>query len=257
VRAHFTRPVTDQQGNLLPNVQVSIYDPGTTDPISDTIYSTDVGTNVLSNPYVSNTGIIDIYFDVPRRVRIGLIQGTLPVQYYEDVDVLAAGADSAHIGAGANSLVIGHLAVAPGDSATALGPGSSAGGAQGTAVGSAANALGSQSVAVGAAAVQDTGSIGIGDGAAAGGPNNIAIGADATTGMDQTIAIGHAAVANFNHSTAIGAGATNTGPNQIVLGTGDDYVELPPGSALALTSPIGNRFKITVDDDGSLTTTPA
>jgi hypothetical protein len=257
VRAHFTRPVTDQQGNLLPNVQITIYDPGTTDLISDTIYSTDVGTNVLSNPFVSNTGILDIYFDVPRRIRIGIVQGTLPVQYYEDVDILAAGADSPHIGAGPNSLVIGHLAASAGDSSVALGPGASSGGVQAAAVGSAANALGNQSIAIGAAAAQDTGGIAVGDSAAAGGPNNIAVGVGATSGMDQTIAIGHGAVANFDHATAIGAGATNTGPNQIMLGSGSDYAELPPGSALAMTSPSGNRFKITIDDDGSLTTTPA
>lgn len=253
MRAHFTRPVTDQLGNLLSNIQVSIYDPATTNLVSDVVYSTDTGTNVLTNPYISSTGVIDFYLTTPRRVRLGVIQGTLPVQYYEDVDVLAAGADSPHIGGGANSLVIGLSAVSPGSNAVALGPGASAAGVQAVAVGGSANALGDQSVAISAAAVQGAGAVGVGNGSTATGVGSVAVGVLAAAGLDNATALGNGATANFAHATAIGAGAVANGSNQVMLGTATDIVIVP--NLVLLTSPSGYRFGITVDDTGSLTTT--
>lgn len=134
MRAHFTRPVTDEQGDLLPNVQVTVFDPGTTTPISQVLYTSDTGSNVLTNPFVSATGVIDVYLDQPARVRFGIVQGNLPMQFYEDVDVLAAGSDSQHFGAGTNSLAIGVGATSLGDSATGLGPSASATGTNSTAL---------------------------------------------------------------------------------------------------------------------------
>lgn len=255
MRAHFTRPVTDQQGDLLPNVQVSVYEPATTDLIPDIVYSTDTGTNVLNNPFVSDTGIIDIYLDNPKRIRLGIIQGSLPVQYYEDVDVLAAGSDSLHSGAGTDSLMIGPAASAPGNSSVALGSGSSSGGMQATAVGNGANALGDQSIALGTGTAQGIGSIGIGNGATATADGGIGIGNGATAGMADSTALGDGATSNYAHSTAIGPGAVTTGANQIMIGTATDHAELPQGSFLVMTSSGGFRYQITVGDDGSLTTT--
>lgn len=257
MRAHYTRPVTDQQGDLLPNVQITVYEPGTTTPVSDVLYFTDTGDNILSNPFVSDTGIIDLYLNEPKRVRFGIVQGNLPVQYYEDVDVLAAGSDSQHSGAGVDSLVIGSGATAAGNNSVALGQGANSPGAQSVAVGQAASSLGTGSVAVGSAAVQGVSAVGVGDQAQATGDTSVAIGQGAQTTMADGVALGHGASAPYAHSTAVGPGAITTGPNQIMMGTATDVTEIPVGSAIAMTSPGGSRYLITVDDDGSLVTTLA
>lgn len=256
MRAHFTRPVTNEDGDLLPNVQITLYEPGTTTPISQTVYASDTGNDVLTNPFVSATGIIDIYLDQPTRVRIGVIQGNLPVQYYEDVDVLAAGSDSQHTGTGPASLVIGMGATSPGDSATALGPSASAGGTNAAALGSSANALGEYATAIGSAAsAQGASSLATGRTATAVGDSATAVGHDAQTGAADATALGHGAQAPWARSTAIGAGAETSSEGQIMLGAPGDITELPQGSALVLSSPDGTRWRITVGDDGSLTTT--
>jgi hypothetical protein len=255
VRAHYTRPVTDQQGNLVPNVQVTVYNPATTVLVTEVLYSTDTGVSVLTNPFVSSTGIIDFYMNNPTRVRLGIIQGTLPVQYDDDVDVLAAGADSLHSGAGLDSLVIGVSASSAGDNSTAVGQGANSPGASSTALGIAASALGAQSIAVGSSSVQGTGAVGIGDSSHATGNQSVAIGQSATATLAEGVALGHGATAPHAHATAIGPGAATTGPNQVMLGTASDFTEIPLGSYAVMSSENGTRFKITVDDTGSLTTT--
>lgn len=254
MRAHYTRPVTDQQGNLLPQAQVTVYEPGTTTPVSDVLYSTDSGT-VITNPFISSTGVIDLYLDHPKRVRLGVIQGNQPVQYYEDVDVLAAGSDSQHTGAGLNSLAIGLSATSVGNNSVALGQGANSLGASGTAVGTAASAAGAQAVAVGSAASQGVGSVGVGDQSQASGNQSVALGQAAIATLTESTALGHGATAPYAHSTALGPGAITNGPHQIMLGTSADLVEIPSGSGLVLSSPNGSRFQITVDNTGSLTTT--
>lgn len=257
MRAHFTRPVTDQQGNLLPNVQVNIYEPGTTTLIADVIYSTDVGNNVLTNPFVSNTGIVDIYLDAPKRVRLSIVQGNLPPQFYDDVDVIASGADSPHTGTGLQSLVIGVMATAVGNQSTAVGQGANSPGASSTALGVAASALGASSVAIGSAAVQGAGAVGVGDQSQATGASSVAIGQGAVAVMADGVALGHAALAPYVHSTALGSGATTTGPNQVMLGTADDVVEVAQGAPFVMTAPNGSRWLFTIDNNGSLITTLA
>lgn len=255
MRAHYTRPVTDQQGNLVPNVQVTVYNPATTTLITEVIYSTDTGVTPLTNPFVSSTGIIDFYLDNPQRVRLGVIQGTLPVQYDEDVDVLAAGSDSLHSGAGLDSLVIGVSATSAGNNSTAVGQGANSPGNSSTALGIAASALGAQSIAIGSSSVQGDGAIGIGDSSHATGTQSVAIGQSATATLAESTALGHGATAPYAHSTAIGPGATTTGAHQIMLGTAADFTEIPLGSYAVMSSENGTRFKITVDDTGALTTT--
>lgn len=256
MRAHYTRPVTDQQGDLLPNVQVTLYEPGTTTMITDVIYADGTSANVLSNPFTSNTGIINFYLDNPKRVDLAIAQGNLPMQTYADVDVIAAGADSLHLGTGLLSLVIGDSASSAGNNSVALGQGASSAGAQATAVGQAANATGNQSIAIGAASVQGLAAVGIGNAVSALADNSVAIGPGAATAMSESTAIGHGATANYANSTAIGSGATANGAHQIMIGTGTEYVELPQGSYLVMTSVGGFRYQITVGDDGSLSTTP-
>lgn len=255
MRAHFTRPVTDEQGDLLPNVQVTLYDPGTTTPISQTIYSTNTGNNVLSNPYISSTGVIDIYLDQPTRVRIGIVQGGLPVQYYEDVDVLAAGSDSQHTGTGPFSLVIGTSASSAGDSAVALGNAASGGGVNSTAVGSTTNAVGDYSTAVGnAASAGGTSSAAVGRNASSTGVQSTALGNGATASGASSTALGDGSQATWTHSTAIGADAEADGNNRIMLGTSADQVVIPAGSGIVMFAPGGQQWLITINDDGSLNT---
>lgn len=256
MRAHFTRPVTDEQGDLLPNVQVSVFNPGTTDFIGQTIYTSDTFSSVLSNPFVSSTGVIDIYLDTPTRVRFGLVQGNLPMQFYEDVDVLAAGSDSQHTGSGPASLVIGIGATSPGDSATAVGPAATAAGTNSAAVGKSSNASGEYSTAVGpTASVQSLSGVAVGRTASSTGEAAIALGSGAQADGLRSSALGSGSSASFDHSTAIGADAVASGNNQVMLGTELDTVEIPQGSGLVLSSPDGSRWIMTVDDDGSLTTT--
>ncbi len=256
MRAHFTRPVTDDQGDLLPNVQVTVYEPGTTTLISQTLYSTDTGNNVLSNPFVSSTGVIDIYLDTPARVRFGLIQGNLPVQYYEDVDVLAAGSDSQHTGTGPVSLMIGVGASANGDSSTALGTSASSAGTNSVALGASANALGEYGSALGTAAtVQNDSGTAVGRNASVTGDRGLAAGNGAQASGDSSTALGDASEAAWTRSTAVGAGAVADGENQVMLGASGDTVAIPEGAVLRLTAPDGTSWNVTVANDGSLTTT--
>jgi len=254
MRAHYTRPVTDEAGNLLPNVQVTVYQPGTTTLISGVVYSTDTGNNVLTNPWVASTGVIDFYLDNPQRVRLGTIQGSLPVQYAEDVDVLAAGADSQHVGPGTNSLEVGVAALSSGNQSSALGPSATSPGVQSTAVGSAANAVGDRSVAIGPASTSTDSEIAIGDAATTSGGSSFAIGDTASATGASSGALGQNAQSAWTHSTAIGADAATTAANQIMMGTSADMTWIPMGSAIVLISPDGTRYALKVDNGGALDT---
>lgn len=256
MRAHFTRPVTDEMGDLLPNVQVTVFEPGTTTPISQVIYSSDTGNNILTNPFVSSTGVIDVYLDQPSRVRFGIVQGNLPMQFYEDVDVLAAGSDSQHTGSGASSLVIGIGASSPGDTSSALGPAASAGGTNSTAIGANSSALGEYSTAIGqAASAQNTSGVAVGRTASVTADAGLAMGRAAEVSGASSTAVGDGATAAFAHSTALGAGAEADGDNRVVLGTSSDAVVIPQGSSLVMFDSAGTQWQITVNTDGSLNTT--
>lgn len=258
MRAHFTRPVTDDQGNVLPNAQISVFNPASTTLIGPVLYTSDTGSGVLTNPYISATGLIDFYLDNPVRVRIGIVQGGLPMQYYEDVDVLAAGSDSQHTGAGDESLVIGVAATSVGDSSTALGPSASSGGNSSTAVGSITNALGDYSAAVGSgAATSGVGAASVGRNASATGDASLALGNSAQAGDVSAVALGDGAVSSFARSTAIGSGAETTQIDQVMLGASTSVVEIAEGAPIVLTDTNGVRWTLVVDTDGSLDTEPA
>lgn len=258
MRAHYNRPLTDDQGNLLPEVQVSVYNPGTTTLITPVMYSSDSGSDVLPNPFVSNTGVIDLYLDIPARVRIGVVQGGLPVQYYEDVDVMAAGADSQHTGGGTNSVVVGPTATSAGPASAAYGSAASSGGASSLALGPITNATGDFSVAAGSGATASgVGTVAVGTDTVGGGDASIAIGHEAQTGAASATAIGDSAHAAYANSTAVGAGAVASQAHQVMLGTGSDVVEIPHGSAIIMSDSGGARWRITINTDGSLETDPA
>lgn len=241
MRSHFYRPVQDSEGNILPNVQVTLYDPGTTNLITDTIYSDGTSSNVLSNPFITNNGIINIYTENPRRVRIGVVNGNQPINYLEDQDLLAAGSDSPHIGSGGHSTQVGVGGSTTGDSATAYGYNSQGSGNSGTAVGAAASAAANQGTALGAGATANgVGSTVIGNGTSAAGAGSTALGNAATAG-------------SFVHSTAVGADAACDDDNEVAIGTAADTVFIPGAFVLKDTS--GNKWQISIDTTGTLTTT--
>jgi hypothetical protein len=255
VRAHYIRPVTDDQGVLLPNVSVSVYDAGTTDLVAMVLYSSDSGADVLTNPYVSNTGVIDFYLASPARVRIGVEQGDLPIQYYEDVDVLAAGIDGQHSGVGANSVALGTSAASAGANATAVGPSASSGGNGATALGSVTNALGDASAAVGSAAASTgVGSVSMGSNSQATAEGALALGRSSQAAGVSSVALGDDAVAAYDRSAALGSGATTTREGQVMLGNGSDVVEIAPGSSFVMSDSAGVRWLVSINTDGSLNT---
>lgn len=88
IRAHFTKPIVDDQGNLLPGISVRVLEPGTTTPISDTLWADSSSSNRLNNPTQFPTGVIDFYLDNPKRVRLGVTYGALNEVFFDDVDVL-------------------------------------------------------------------------------------------------------------------------------------------------------------------------
>lgn len=241
MRAHFYRPVQDSAGNTLPNVQVSLYNPGTLDLISETIWADGTSSNVLSNPFITSNGLIDVYTDNPMRVTIGIVNGNQPANYLNDQDILAAGSDSPHIGAGSNSTQVGVNGSSTGSNSVSYGYDAQSAGNSGTALGASASATANQSTAVGAGAQGNgVGSTVVGNATQASGASSTALGDSASAEA-------------FTHSTAIGADATNSDDNQIVLGTDTDTV-LVPGT-LVLKDSTGGQWQITVDATGTLTTT--
>ena len=104
------------------------------------------------------------------------------------------------------------------------------------------------------------------------GSGNVVIGTDAAGGagsIDETVIIGHnayaggggrvaigsGASANHSNSVAIGQNTGTTGPAQVSVGPRDVEVT-DPAKGVVLVSPNGTRFRITVANDGSLTTVP-
>lgn len=107
MRAHMYLPVVNATGDIQ-SPSVRLLEPGTTTLINDggtptPIYTADTGSTLQANPWVPTGGVIDVYLDYPRRVRLGV---TLPGQgelFIEDVDIVhgqpypAAGATFAYL----------------------------------------------------------------------------------------------------------------------------------------------------------------
>lgn len=239
MRAHFNRALQDLQGNQVPTATVRLLVPGGTDLYGQTIYADATGGTTRTNPWVTTTGEVDFYLDAPDRVRIGVQVGTDSEEFWDNVDVTAVGTDSTHPGTGDQSLQIGTGAAATGAAAVALGQGTQAAADQ-------AVALGQQ------AAASEVGALAAGSQAAASQPGSVALGQSSVAQGSQSTAIGSAAQALFNQSTAIGAGARTDRPNQVAIGTSADVAFMPGG--LALQSPNGSTFMVSVTDDGMLYT---
>lgn len=105
-RAHLYRLVQDDQGNLLPNVTVTLYEPGTATPITDTIYADNSSTETYTNPFISSDGQVDFYLEAPRRVKLGIqITDQVP-EFYDNLDVLLAGAAGTSTGGSGGPLLL-------------------------------------------------------------------------------------------------------------------------------------------------------
>lgn len=226
-------------GNLQPGVQVSLFDSGTTNLITDLIYSDDSTTTPNFNPFISSNGIIDFYIDDPRRLDIGIVDGDNSIQYIFDQDVLSAGSDSPHIGAASQSTQVGQDGVSTGVSSSSFGNTAQSLGVQSIAIGASAIAAGDQSTSVGTGSVEGTTSTGVGYNTNVSGTSSSVFGANSSSGNQ--------------HSTAIGADSTTTEDGQVMLGTATDFVEIP--NYVVLTDPNGGRWALTIDTSGDLTTT--
>jgi hypothetical protein len=68
-RAHFVTYALDDEGRPISGVTVTVYDPDTTTPISETLYDADTGPTTLSNPFTGDDdGRVELYLDVPKVV---------------------------------------------------------------------------------------------------------------------------------------------------------------------------------------------
>ena len=239
MRAHFNRALLDLQGNQVPTATVRLLVSGTSTTYGQTIYTQATGGTTYTNPWTVTTGEVDFYLDAPDRVRIGVKVGTDPEEFWDNVDVVAVNSDSTHPGAGDQSLQIGVGAGATGVHATALGQG-----AQATA--DSTVALGEQATAT------YVGALAAGSQADATAAGAVAVGQSALAQGTQSTAVGDGARAQWNQSTAIGAGAQTDRPHQVVIGTAAETTFLPGG--VALQSPSGLTFMVSVTDDGLLYT---
>lgn len=85
-RAHFTRPVVDNLGNLVIDSEVAVYAPGTTTPITDTLYTGMTGSGHENNPWTPD-GLIDVYLKNSRKVRLGITPSGGSEFYIENLDI--------------------------------------------------------------------------------------------------------------------------------------------------------------------------
>ncbi|MGW9067890.1 hypothetical protein ACWGQT_00360 [Streptomyces yangpuensis] len=241
MRAHFNRPLTDRLGNQIDEAQVRLLVPGGTAPIPQTVYLEATGGLTRTNPWSITNGEVDFFLDNPARVQVGITVTGSPEEFWDNIDVLAVNADSTHVGGGADSTQVGLSAVSAGAGGTSLGKSASASGDHAT-------ALGKESLASAAGAVAS------GAHSEATQPGAIAVGESSVSSGSQSLALGTGARAPYNRSAAIGAGAEATRPEQIMLGTPTNLVEI--AGTTVLRSPGGHSYVLAVTDNGQLYTTP-
>lgn len=96
-RAHFLAHLTDLEGNALSGATVTLYNQGTTTPISATIYANDTDLSVLTNPLTAGTnGKVEFYLATPARLSMKIEKSGYTTTT-ETIDVLFASTGSAHI----------------------------------------------------------------------------------------------------------------------------------------------------------------
>jgi hypothetical protein len=70
-RAHVYRPITDEQGNLLPNCSVTVQD-ANGDPLGQPLYASPDGSESLTNPFVTSSGIVNLWVEEPQRLLVSV-----------------------------------------------------------------------------------------------------------------------------------------------------------------------------------------
>jgi hypothetical protein len=260
----------DSGGNAQANASVRILQPGTTTPIADPFFADDTTITALPNPFITASGLVDIYIDTPQRVDIGITPVGAAEQIISNIDIGSIGGsgDSNHLGpgtsstqvglnaasTGAQSVALGQFSTAGGDDSTALGYSATSGAQNATAVGWSATAGGQRGVALGMQANAPANSgVSVGATSAASGLSSTAIGDTAVANSQKSSSLGANSTGGHNHATAVGADATTTEANQVILGSISDFAEAPGGYVLTAVNTI--RYHLRVLPDGTLTTT--
>jgi hypothetical protein len=85
-RAHLFRPVTDEAGNLLYGANVTVRRANLNDVIGQPIYAgPTLEAEVLANPMIITSGMVDIWLDIPERVNLWIESiGRDPISIYLD-----------------------------------------------------------------------------------------------------------------------------------------------------------------------------
>jgi hypothetical protein len=83
--------VQDTAGNIRPGAAVAVYQPGTTTPITSTLYADGTSGTTLSNPYTSADGTVSFYLAIAQRVDIGLTPPGGSLAIFRDIDVVPPG----------------------------------------------------------------------------------------------------------------------------------------------------------------------
>lgn len=88
-RAHFLKTLVDSQGNVLPGTVVKVLDPGASTLVTDTLWTdNNTTTSSLTNPFVATSGVISLYLDTPRRIRLSVTPPGGSETFFEDLDVI-------------------------------------------------------------------------------------------------------------------------------------------------------------------------
>lgn len=87
-RARLYRPVLDEMGNLVADIFVRLIDPASNTTITSPVYLGPTTTEVTPQPIHFQDGVISLYTDSPRRVRVGVKKGDQAEKFYEDIDIL-------------------------------------------------------------------------------------------------------------------------------------------------------------------------
>lgn len=90
-RAHLNRVILDSTGNVqgVP-LTISVYQPGTTTAITDTIFLDNTTGSTKTNPFTTGNGIVDFYLPKAQRVDLKVDNG-ITATTYSNVDVLVPG----------------------------------------------------------------------------------------------------------------------------------------------------------------------
>lgn len=94
LRPHLYIPVVDIHGNVLSDITVRFYEPGSTQQITQVVYAAPTGNAEYSQPISFPNGVIDVYLAQPRRVRVGVRPAGQAEFFLEDRDFFGAGGNS-------------------------------------------------------------------------------------------------------------------------------------------------------------------